>query len=80
MPTIKDKLKAFHAAMDYIANPPSNRGRERRSKFSTTQTYAPYSNDKEFMRREGEPCRHCLHSFMDHYNGRCPVDTVDKMT
>lgn len=41
------------------------------------QRYKPYystndRDDREFMEREGHPCRYCLYPLIDHYNGRCP--------
>ena len=36
--------------------------------------YEPYSNDKKWMEREGDPCRHCLRPFHDHHNGQCPKE------
>jgi hypothetical protein len=38
--------------------------------------YEPYSNDKKWMEREGEPCRHCLQPFMNHHNGECPKEEI----
>lgn len=48
------------------------------TKYSETQTYEPYSTtDKVFMKREGDPCRHCLRPMLDHHNGRCPIEDDD---
>jgi hypothetical protein len=49
------------------------------NKYSETQRYEPYTaTDKAFMKREGDPCRHCLRPLLDHYNGRCPISDDDE--
>lgn len=42
------------------------------TRYHEHQSYEPYSQDREFMRREGEPCRNCLYPMTEHHNGRCP--------
>jgi hypothetical protein len=47
-------------------------------KYHKTQTYLAYSQDREFMQREGEPCRLCLYPLLEHHNGHCPQDDDDE--